>query len=80
MSLMANANHPKTAGLLNRFFSRLRFPWLFAVVAVLFGIDLILPDVVPFIDELLLAAGTVLLGAWKQRKTERTDDSSAAGE
>ncbi|MFV0443584.1 MAG: DUF6116 family protein [Planctomycetaceae bacterium] len=58
-------------GLLTRFFSRLRFPWLFAVVLTLFGLDFLLPDPVPLMDELLLGTTMLLLGAWKQRKSER---------
>jgi hypothetical protein len=53
-----------------RFFSRLRFPWLFAVAAVIFGIDLIFPDVLPFVDELLFGVFTLLMGAWRKRKDE----------
>jgi hypothetical protein len=74
------ASHPKTVGLLTRFFSRLRFPWLFGIVLSLFGVDLLLPDFVPFIDELLLATVTMLLGSWKQRKTTRSDESEVERE
>lgn len=67
---MSNSTHPKAVGLLTRFFSRLRFPWLFGVVITLFGLDLVLPDCLPFADEILLAGATMLLGAWKQHKTQ----------
>lgn len=40
------------AGLILRYVSGLRFPWLLAVVAALFAIDLVIPDFVPFVDEL----------------------------
>ncbi len=50
-------------------FGRLRFPWLFGMTAILFGIDLLLPDVVPFADELMLGLTTLLLGAWRAKKT-----------
>jgi hypothetical protein len=69
-----------TAGLLTRFFSKLRFPWLFGLVLALFASDLIVPDFVPFIDELLLGLTTVLLGSWKQRKSARADAVKLASE
>ncbi len=52
-------------GLFQRFLSRLRFPQLFVVFAVLFAFDLIFPDLVPFIDELLLGLATALFASWK---------------
>jgi hypothetical protein len=55
-------------GLVTRFASRLRFPTLFKIVAALFVLDLVVPDVIPFYDELLLALGTLLLGSIKTRR------------
>lgn len=53
-------------GGLSRFFGRLRSPVLFTLIAALFVFDLLIPDFVPFIDEILLAAGTVMLSRWKK--------------
>ncbi len=47
---------------------RLRFPTLFLLVATLFVVDLLIPDVIPFIDEIMLGLGTILLASWKGRK------------
>jgi len=47
--------------------ARLRFPTLFVVTAALFVVDLIVPDVIPFADELLLGLGTALLASWRKR-------------
>jgi hypothetical protein len=58
------------AKLLLRYFSRLKFPWLFAVTAILFGLNLVIPDPIPFVDELLLGLVTLLLGTWRLRKSE----------
>ncbi len=55
--------------LLERVFGRLRFPQLFALTAALFVVDLIVPDLLPFIDELLLGLATLMLGMW-QREPE----------
>lgn len=43
------------------FASRLRFPKLVALTVALFVIDLLVPDVIPFADELLLGLVAVLL-------------------
>jgi hypothetical protein len=50
------------------FLSKLSFPRLFAVTAALFAIDLVVPDVIPFADELLLGLGTLVLASWRKRK------------
>ncbi|CAN5246642.1 hypothetical protein BH11PSE14_BH11PSE14_19140 [soil metagenome] len=47
--------------------SRLRFPTLFMITLVLFVVDVIIPDFVPFADEILLGLGTLLLSTWKKR-------------
>jgi len=47
---------------------RLRYPTLFKITATLFVLDLLLPDPLPFADELLFGLGTLLLANWKQRK------------
>jgi len=54
-------------GFLLRFASRLRFPQLFALVAVLFVADLLIPDVIPFADEIILGLLTMLLGSLRKR-------------
>ena len=48
--------------------SRLRFPTLFWLVAVLFVVDFVIPDFIPFADEILLGLATLLLGNWKRRR------------
>ena len=61
---MAN---PLLAPLLG-FFGRLSYPRLFALTVALFALDVLIPDMVPFADELLLGLGTLLLANWKKRK------------
>ena len=46
---------------------RLSYPRLFLVTAVLFVVDVIVPDFIPLADELLLGLGTLLLANWKKR-------------
>ena len=47
--------------------SRLKFPQAFAFFVALFLFDLIIPDFVPFIDEILLGLGAALFGMWRER-------------
>lgn len=59
--------NPLLAPLL-RFFGKLSYPRLFAFSAALFALDLVIPDFIPFADEILLGLGTLLLANWKKRK------------
>ena len=56
--------------LVRRYASGLRFPTLFTLTAIVFVIDLIVPDLIPFVDELMLAFGTLLLASLKKRKPQ----------
>lgn len=49
------------------FAERLRFPRLLLLTASLFVVDLLVPDLVPFVDEILLALVTLLLSRWKKK-------------
>lgn len=44
----------------------LRFPYLVALTGTLFLIDLIVPDLLPWADEILLALGTIILARLKR--------------
>lgn len=46
----------------------MRFPKLFVLMAVIFGVDLLIPDTIPFVDEIMLGLITAGLGAWRTRK------------
>lgn len=50
-----------------RFAAGLRFPRLLALTAALFVLDLIIPDVIPFVDEILLGLLSLLLASLKNR-------------
>jgi hypothetical protein len=50
------------------FLSKLSFPRLFAVTAALWVLTLFVPDPIPFVDEILLGLGTLLLGSLRRRK------------
>jgi hypothetical protein len=48
------------------FAGKLRFRTLFLVTAGLFVLDMVTPDPIPFIDEILLGLGTLVLAAWRK--------------
>jgi hypothetical protein len=48
--------------------SRLRYPKLLALSLALFIADLIIPDFIPFADEILLGLISLLLAGLKKRK------------
>ena len=78
---MTFARNP-VSGVIERFFGRLRFPQLFWLTALLFLLDLVIPDLIPFADEVLLGLATLLLGSWKKRRDvpeEQPEDSSEGG-
>ncbi len=56
-------------GFIGTLATRLRFPQLFFVTATIFVLDLLIPDLIPFVDEVLLGLLTVLLGMWQQKTT-----------
>ena len=61
---------PRTpiVGALIAFAGRLRFPALFFLAAGLFVVDLFVPDMIPFADELLLGLGTLVLSRWRKKE------------
>lgn len=63
--------------LITRFASRLRYPQLFFVTAALFLLDLLIPDMIPFADEILLGLLTVLFGALRSRSSDEAAQSDA---
>ncbi|MEO7917315.1 MAG: DUF6116 family protein, partial [Dokdonella sp.] len=46
----------------------LRFPKLALITAGLFFADVLIPDFIPFIDEILLGLATLLLGSLRSSK------------
>lgn len=46
----------------------LRFPVLFVLLATVTVADLVVPDILPFVDELVLALLTAIFGLWRSRR------------
>ena len=66
---MADPVRDASRTIITRFASRLKFPQLFVFAAVLFVVDLLIPDLIPFFDEILLGLLTLLLGSIKNKET-----------
>ena len=63
-------------GIILRWASSLRFPVVFGVMAVLFILNLFIPDVIPFVDEILMGLLAVLLGSLRKKPVlEESADS-----
>jgi len=48
--------------------SRLRFPTLFFITLGLWALNMIIPDPLPFIDEIVMGLVTLMLATWKKGK------------
>ena len=57
-----------TKGLVEKHATKLRFPILLGITGTLFVLDLLIPDFIPFVDEILLGLATVILSRLKTRK------------
>jgi hypothetical protein len=55
----------------------LRFPGLFALLAAVTVLDFLIPDPIPFIDEIVLALLTMLFALWKDRRLATVDVTKA---
>lgn len=58
------------SALVNKLIPGIRYPWLFAILAGLLAIDLVVPDPVPLLDEVMLGVLTFLAASWRIRKDE----------
>ena len=63
--------------LVERIAGRLRFPYLFLLTTVLFVLDLFIPDIIPFVDEILLGLGMVLLGTLRKKIGDKPPTTSS---
>jgi hypothetical protein len=59
------------------FLAKLSFPRLFAITAAVFLFNLVVPDVIPFIDEIILGLGTLLLANLRKRQDEKPVNTQA---
>jgi len=55
--------------LLGRYGAGLRYPHLLLLTGALFALDLVVPDGLPFLDEIFLGLMTLLFATWRNRGT-----------
>ena len=48
------------------FASRLKFPTLFAITLGLWALNMIIPDPLPLVDEIVMGLVTLMLATWKK--------------
>jgi hypothetical protein len=53
------------------FADKLKFENLFIIILILFALDLVLPDFIPLIDEIILSLLAILLANWKKKLKEK---------
>jgi hypothetical protein len=53
------------------FADKLKFGNLFIIVVSLFALDLVVPDFIPLIDEIILVLLAILLANWKKELKEK---------
>lgn len=58
------------AALVNKLIPGIRHPWLFAILAGLFAVDLVVPDPIPLLDEVVLGVLTFLVASWRTRQED----------
>jgi hypothetical protein len=54
--------------LLGRYGAGLRFPHLLLLAGAVLALDLVVPDALPFLDELLLGLMTLLFATWRKTR------------
>ena len=68
------------AGILLRWASGLRFPYLFLLTALLFIFNLFVPDFVPLVDELIMGLGALTLASLRKKPLEASSAKSPPGD
>ena len=66
-------------GRLKRWLEGLRFPVLLIITAIIFVINLFIPDALPLVDEALLFLLTLLLARLKRRGTGQEETADSGG-
>jgi len=68
------------SSLVQQIASRFRYPQLFFATLILFLVDLVVPDFIPFADEILLGLLTVILGSLRPERSGGADGAEAEAE
>jgi len=60
--------------------NQLKFRNLFFMVIGLFFVDLLVPDFIPFIDEIILGLLAIILANWKKERNQDNEGTLIEGE
>ena len=60
--------------------NQLRFRNLFFMVTGLFFLDLLIPDFIPLVDEIILGLLAIILANWKKERNQDKDGKVIEGE
>ena len=69
---------PGLVATIKQFAASLRFPYLVLLTGAIFLVDLFIPDIVPFADEIVLALVTLALASFKKKCLDAVLPSEAA--
>jgi len=73
-------NSSSLTGLFLAFANQLKYRNLFLVVISLFIIDLLVPDFIPMIDEIILGLLAIILANWKKERNQDKPGNLIEGE
>ncbi len=73
-------NPTSIMGIFLAYANRLKFRNLFFLISALFIIDLLVPDMVPMIDEIILGLLAIILSNWKKNKAQEKQGTLIEGE
>ncbi|QQR73200.1 MAG: hypothetical protein IPJ17_17210 [Holophagales bacterium] len=59
--------------------TKLKFPQAFGVFVALFLLDLLIPDLIPFADEILLGLAAALFGMWREPEASASRPAAPLG-
>jgi len=62
------------------FANKLKFKNLFLIIITLFVADLIIPDFIPLIDEIILGLLAIILANWKDERKKENEANLIEGE
>jgi hypothetical protein len=70
--------HTPVSGVVG-FASRLRFPWLLALTLAILAVDLLVPDIIPLADEILLSLAALVLAGLRKPKPKEPASGEPQG-
>jgi hypothetical protein len=73
-------NPTSLVGLFLAYANQLKFKNLFLLILCLFVVDLLVPDMIPMVDEVILGLLTIFLANWKKEKDQNNQGTTIEGE